>query len=151
MYSARSQSRVSGTELLGALEDMLRLLRRLAPVGDLSPTAASVVGRVLREGPRPLTELAHAEGVSQPAMTQLVTRLERDGLLLRSACETDRRVTLVAPTDAGRDVIAQRRATRAAALQSLLDRLDREDAAAIAAAVPAFARLIDTYRPEDDN
>jgi DNA-binding MarR family transcriptional regulator len=90
-----------------------------------------------------LTELAHAQGVSQPGMTQLVTRMEREGLVRRTANSDDRRGVLVEATDAGLDLLRRRRAERADALQHLLDRLDPQDQAAIAAALPALARLVE--------
>jgi DNA-binding MarR family transcriptional regulator len=50
---------------------------------------------------------------------------------------------LVAVTDAGAELVTRRRAERAAALDDLLGRLDPADQAAIAAALPALARLAD--------
>ena len=127
---------------LGAvLERVSRLVRRLGTTGDLSITAATVIARLTGDGPQRLTELAVGEGLSQPGMTQLVSRLERDGLVRRTASAGDRRGVLVAVTDAGRELIAERRAQRAAALHELLGRLDPADQAAIAAALPALARL----------
>ncbi len=130
-------------DLAGVLERLLRVMRRLATAGDLSLPAASVLARLDREGPRRLTELAGDEGISQPAMTQLVTRLERDGLACRTATPDDRRVVLVGVTDTGRRVVARRRRERADALRTLLDRLDTADRAAIRTALPALTRLTD--------
>jgi DNA-binding MarR family transcriptional regulator len=129
--------------LVTVLEQVTRVIRQLATAGDLSLTAAMVLARLVREGPLRLTELAVSEGLSQPGMTQLVTRMERDGLVRRTASAADRRGVLVAVTDAGRDLIGSRRAERAAALHRLMGRLDAEDQAAIAAALPALARLVE--------
>jgi DNA-binding MarR family transcriptional regulator len=76
-------------------------------------------------------------------MTQLVTRMEREGLVRRTANSDDRRAVLVEATDAGLDLLRRRRAERADALQHMLDRLDPQDRAAIAAALPALARLVE--------
>jgi DNA-binding MarR family transcriptional regulator len=126
------------------LERVTRLVRQLATAGDLSLTAALVVARLAGDGPQRLTELAVGEGLSQPGMTQLVTRLERDGLVRRTASTGDRRGVLVEVTDAGGELVERRRAQRAAALDELLGRLDPGDQAAITAALPALARLADT-------
>src|SRR5258705_11813900 len=67
-----------------AVERLFSLLRHGNPPNDISLTAASTLRRLEREGPWRLTELAAAEGVTQPAMTQLVQRLERDGLCGRA-------------------------------------------------------------------
>jgi DNA-binding MarR family transcriptional regulator len=134
----------NGEASLGAvLERVARLVRRLGIAGDLSLTAATVVARLVGDGPQRLTELAAGEGLSQPGMTQLVSRLERDGLVRRTASAGDRRGVLVAVTDAGAELVTRRRAERAAALDDLLGRLDPADQAAIAAALPALARLAD--------
>jgi hypothetical protein len=51
----------------------------LATRNGLSTTASLLVNRLTREGPARLTALTAAEGISQPAMTQLIQRLERQG------------------------------------------------------------------------
>ncbi|HEV8571173.1 MAG TPA: MarR family transcriptional regulator [Actinoplanes sp.] len=129
--------------LTSVLEQVTRLVRQLATAGELSLTAAMVLARLTRDGPQRLTDLAAGEGLSQPGMTQLIGRLERDGLVRRTASTADRRGVLVAVTGAGRALVERRRAERAAALHELLGRLDAEDQAAIAGALPALARLVE--------
>jgi DNA-binding MarR family transcriptional regulator len=133
----------SGTELAVVLEQLVRLIRQLATAGDLSMAAASALARIVRDGPQRLTELANAEGISQPGMTQLVTRLERDGLVRRTASSGDRRGVLVELTGAGVELVGARRAERAEALEQLLAQLDPADQAAIHTALPALARLVE--------
>jgi DNA-binding MarR family transcriptional regulator len=58
------------------LEQIVRLLRSLNPPGGLSMTAAATLASLERLGPQRLTLLAAREGVTQPAMTQLISRLE---------------------------------------------------------------------------
>jgi DNA-binding MarR family transcriptional regulator len=55
--------------------------RYLIDRDDLSASAALVLNRLYREGPMRLTALAEAEGASQSGMTQLVQRMEHQGLL----------------------------------------------------------------------
>jgi DNA-binding MarR family transcriptional regulator len=76
-------------------------------------------------------------------MSQLVGRLEQDGLVARAVDGDDRRAVLVAISDPGRAVIGVRRAQRAAIFDEALGRLDDGDRAAIAAALPALDRLVD--------
>ncbi|GAX50885.1 MarR family winged helix-turn-helix transcriptional regulator [Streptomyces olivochromogenes] len=132
----------SGEELIVALEQLVRYVRQVSTAGGLSSAASSVLGRLGREGPQRVTELARGEGVSQPGMTQLVTRMERDGLVRRIASTDDRRGVLVEATDAGADVVRERHAERAEALRELMDRLDPQERSAVAIALPALARLI---------
>src|SRR5690606_24735627 len=118
-------------------------VRSLSPPGDISLTTAATLARLDTQGPVRLTELAAAEHVTQPAMTQLVSRLERDGLAERRSHPADGRVVMVHITDAGSALVASRRAARAEQLSSVLARLSEEERRAIAAALPALDRLVD--------
>jgi DNA-binding MarR family transcriptional regulator len=59
-----------------------------------------------------MAELAASAHLTQSALSRLVTRLERDELLERKACEQDRRSLFVALTDAGRQRYADARPTQ---------------------------------------
>jgi DNA-binding MarR family transcriptional regulator len=124
------------------LEQLVRRLRTISAVGGISPSVASALGRLGAEGPLRVTELARAEGVSQPAMTQLVARMEGEGLVVRETPEGDRRSVFVSVTDHGREMLEQRRARRVAFLDGLLRGLGPDDRAAIANALPALERMV---------
>ena len=128
--------------MAAALERLIKLIRSLSPPGDISLTAAATLARLTSDGPMRLTELAAAEHVTQPAMTQLVSRLERGGLAERRGNPDDRRLVMVHVTAAGRKLIAERRAARAERLSALLAQLTPDERTAIAAAVPAINRLV---------
>jgi len=137
----RTSTRNSAVEIVASLDHLFQLLRRLTPADGIGLTAASTLRRLARDGDHRLSELAVAERVTQPAMTQLVSRLERDGLVRRLAHPGDGRVVIVALTDAGRAVLDRRHDARVARLEELLARLTAADRAAIVAALPAFDRL----------
>lgn len=137
-----SQPSLDVARLGAALDRLTRLLRRSSLPGDLSPAAASTLYTLVTTGPARLTALAAAEHVSQPAMTQLVARLEAAGLVARGADPDDGRVVIVSATDAGRDLSLARRAARGEVLATLLGRLPRDQRDAIAAAVPALEGLV---------
>ncbi|WP_229076133.1 MarR family transcriptional regulator [Actinoplanes sp. DH11] len=118
-------------------------LRRITVREPLNLTAASTLARLVREGPQRLSDLHRPEGVTQPAMTQLITRLEREGLAARGSDPSDGRVVLVSVTDDGRAAVERRRAGRAEALSIVLQKLPAEDRVAIAAALPALEHLND--------
>lgn len=130
-------------QLVMSFERLFALLRRLNPQQDLSLTAASTLRTLERCGPHRLSDLAGAEGVTQPAMTQLVSRLERAGLAERHADPADGRVVVVGLTDAGRELLRERREARAGKLAELMAELSDADRAAIMVALPAFDRLAD--------
>ncbi len=129
-------------DLALTVQRLFAALRRLSPPG-ISLSAAATLATLEREGPQRLTELAVREGVTQPAMTQIVTRLERDALAARTADAADRRVVLVEITQGGRDLLRHRRDVRAERVAALLAQLDPADRAAIEAALPALGRLAD--------
>jgi DNA-binding MarR family transcriptional regulator len=129
--------------LATSLERVVSMVRRLAPSEGLSLTAISTLRHLELSGPTRLTELASAQGVTQPAMTQLVTRLERDGLAGRHASDADARVVLVDLTSAGHDLLTHRRELRAVRLTELLEHIPAPDRAAILAATPALTLLAD--------
>ena len=71
----------------------------------------------LNDGPRRITELAALERLAQPTMTQLVQRLECEGLVARERQADDGRVVLVHLTPDGTAALEQFR-TSAGAAQS---------------------------------
>ena len=128
-------------ELTTVLEEVVRLFRHVNPAGGLSLTSAATLASLDREGPARLTELATQQGVSQPAMTQLVTRLQDAGLAERVPDPDDGRVVRVHITETGRTELARRRAARIARLGTLFDRLSADERAALSAALPAIRAL----------
>jgi DNA-binding MarR family transcriptional regulator len=108
---------------------------------DISLTAASTLATLERTGPRRITDLAVVEGITQPAMTSLVTALERVGFAERRADPRDQRAVLVAVTAAGAQYLRYRRRAAAETFARLIDKLPAEEAAALMAAGPALQRL----------
>jgi DNA-binding MarR family transcriptional regulator len=128
-------------DLAAALERLVSMWRRLAVPGELSSTAAFTLARLSRDGPCRLTELAAHEKVSQPAMTQLVSRLESQGLAERCGDPGDARVVNVAVTAQGEELIARRRAARAARFAEFFAMLPAQHQAALANARPSLLLL----------
>jgi DNA-binding MarR family transcriptional regulator len=81
-------------------------VRHLADRTGLSGSAAMLLNRLVHEGPARLTTLACLEGISQPAMTQMIQRLERQGLVQRSSDPDDGRAAVVALAADGRVKLA---------------------------------------------
>jgi DNA-binding MarR family transcriptional regulator len=143
---ANPDTALDGARFTTTLERLFALMRRLSPAQELSLTAASTLRTLDQHGPHRLTDLAAKEGVTQPAMTQLVSRLERDGLAERSTDATDGRVVRVRITAKGRALLSRRREVRAERLADLLAALPADDEARIAAALPALERLTELMR-----
>lgn len=128
-------------EVATGLERTVRLLRSLTPTRGLSFTSAATLSTLERSGPSRLTVLAEREGVTQPAMTQVVARLQESGLVTRTADPDDGRVVLVSVTDAGRDELALRRRARAERLSGMLAQLSQEELRALHDALPVIDTL----------
>jgi DNA-binding MarR family transcriptional regulator len=148
-FPGETMSTETLADLLAAdLAGVFGLFRSLSASG-MSMTAVTTLATIERNGPSRLTVLAAREGVTQPAMTQLISRLEDSGLVRREADPADGRVVLVALTDEGRASLAKRRADRADRLAVVLAQLSAEHRAALAAALPALAALAAVPREED--
>jgi DNA-binding MarR family transcriptional regulator len=131
-----------------ALERLIGLFRSLSPPDGLSLTAAATLATVERSGPCRLTALAASEGVTQPAMTQLVDRMQGMRLLERTQDPADGRVVQVRITDEGRALLARRRAVRAERVAELLRRLSPGEQALLTAALPAMEALANAPRTD---
>lgn len=129
-----------------AVEGFNEVFIRLATLERLSFTTLSVLHTLARRGPARITSLTTTEQVTPSAITQLVTRLERDGLVRRAPDPSDGRATLVHITAAGQEVVAARRADRTARLVPLVDGLTAAERQALAAAVPALRRIAELGR-----
>lgn len=91
-------------------------------------TAQLAVLETVRD-PRTVSALAADLGLSRPAASQLVEKLVRAGLVVRTAEARDRRVRSVALTRRGRGVLTRVSAARAARFAGALDALPRPVAA----------------------
>ncbi|MGI5439722.1 MarR family transcriptional regulator [Streptomyces shenzhenensis] len=79
-----------------------RRLRSVSDADDITLSQASVLARLVKDGPAATSALATAEGVRHQSMAATVEALERLGLVARRPDPTDRRCRLVALTAAGR-------------------------------------------------
>ena len=123
-----------------AVHDLLASFLRLTP-RDMSLTSLSVLSTLNRLGPRRITDLAASEGVAQPSVTALVGSLVQAGYVERRSDPADKRVVMVAITDAGAELVRARRAARVEVFADAVAKLTAEEAATLAAAVPVIERL----------
>jgi DNA-binding MarR family transcriptional regulator len=127
-----------------ALDEVTRFaIRQIATLREISFSAAATLSTLDSSGPCRLTELAGREGISQPSMTTMVSRLQRQGLVERQHDPSDGRIVLVAITGAGQDMLRRRRAGRVAFLSSLMGALDPAEQRALANAAPALRLMTD--------
>ncbi|MCU1473776.1 MarR family transcriptional regulator [Amnibacterium sp.] len=124
-----------------AFEQIVTWLRRSRRASDVSATALSLLDRLDSTGPQRITDLAVHEGITQPAMTALVNRLEEHGWAERASDPADGRATRVVLTEAGHERLVRHRADRTRRIAERLAVLDPGDQRALLAALPALTRL----------
>jgi DNA-binding MarR family transcriptional regulator len=130
-------------------ETVTVLMMRHVPAPDgISLTAGATLGSLQRRGPQRITELAAAQGVTQPSMTQLLRRLEDAGLVSRVPDANDGRVVLVEITDLGQETLRKRWNTRLEHLEKVLESLTAEERATLQRAaedaLPVARKLVNT-------
>lgn len=123
------------------VEQLVQMARTLNRTHKMSRSTSGVLATLDLNGPLRLTALAAREGVTQPAMTQLVSRLQASGLVTREADASDGRVVRIVITETGRTVMHTRRTERINRLGELLSQLSPEQRATIADAMPALLAL----------
>jgi DNA-binding MarR family transcriptional regulator len=110
-------------------ETIGRLVRRLRAEPGPSVGRMAVLGRLDRDGPASISDLAVCERMRPQSMAQTVHELETAGLVSRRPDPNDGRRAFVELTAAGRDLLRTTRAQRetwlAAALESELDAGER--------------------------
>jgi DNA-binding MarR family transcriptional regulator len=101
--------------------------------------AQGAVLSLLRAGPRTVGELARAEGVRPPSMTQIINRMEELGWVARPRGAL--RGSQVEITAAGRQISAEVTGRRIALLEERVDRLPPEEREILRAALPVLDHL----------
>jgi DNA-binding MarR family transcriptional regulator len=125
-------------------ETIGRIIRRLRaepgpPVGQFA-----VLGRLDREGPASISDLAAADRMRPQSMAQTVRDLEEAGLVSRRPDPTDGRRSFVELTPAGLETLQTTRAQREDWLTRTLDReLDAEQRELLRRALTVLRRVAD--------
>ena len=125
---------------------LLRLARELRKETEqlgITARQATLLWLVKRSPGLSLAELAAEEGISAPAMSGHVDRLERAGLLERVRSNDDRRRVGLRLTDDGERIMRSVRARRTTWLAERLRSLESTDLEAVEAAIPALVRLLE--------
>jgi DNA-binding MarR family transcriptional regulator len=125
---------------------LLRLARELRKETEqlgITARQATFLWLVKRSPGLSLAELAAEEGISPPAMSGHVDRLERAGLLARERSSADRRRVGLRLTEEGERLMRRIRARRTTWLADRLRTLEPAELEAVETAVPALLRLVE--------
>ena len=129
-----SRLRLSATRLA-------RRLRQESGAG-LSPSQQSALAVIANHGPLTLGALAEHERVAPPSITKVVSKLESDGLVIRSPDPGDRRVCRVAISPEGAALLEESRRRKTAWLTARISELDPDRQRRLAAALDVLDELI---------
>lgn len=129
-------------ELRPVLLRLARELRKETEQLGITARQATLLWLVRRSPGLALAELAAEEGISPPALSGHVDRLERAGLIERVRSTDDRRRVGLRLTEEGARLLRRVRARRTTWLADRLGILEPTELEAIEAAVPALQRLL---------
>lgn len=129
-------------ELRPVLLKLARQLRRELHELDVTAGQISILGHLSNHEDIGLTELAEHEGVSAPRMSKVIQEMLIAGLVKRHRALDRRRVGLNI-TDRGEAVLRSVRKRRTAWLAARMQALTPDELAALEAAIPHLAKLLD--------
>jgi DNA-binding MarR family transcriptional regulator len=121
-----------------------RLARRLRQESGagLSPSQQSALSVIANQGPLTLGALAEHERVAPPSITKVVSKLEADGLVIRTPDPADRRICRVAVSADGAALLEESRRRKTAWLTERISELDQEGQRRLADALDVLDELI---------
>jgi DNA-binding MarR family transcriptional regulator len=129
------------TELRPVVLRVSRQLRKETEQFGITSRQATLLALVEQSPGLTLRALAESEGISAPALSGHIDRLESAGLLVRLRSDVDRRRVGLELTTAGRRLLRSVRERRTAWLAEQLEALAPDDLRAIEAAVAPLRRL----------
>jgi len=120
-----------------------RLARRLRQESGagLSPSQQSALAVIANHGPLTLGALAEHERVAHPSITKVVSKLECDGLVVRTPDPGDRRVCRVAISPEGSALLEESRRRKTAWLTARISELDPDRQRRLADALDVLDEL----------
>ena len=124
---------------------LLRGLRRVDRLAELTPARLSALSVLVFAGPCTLGRLARTEDVAGPTMTRIVDGLEQAGLARRTTHPDSGRSVLIEATDAGTTLMQAAADRRVRAIVTALQTLPGAAQAAIRSAathLPALAAAV---------
>ncbi len=138
---------LDSVELANRLRPVLlqlsRHLRREAHAEGITGGQASLLAQIRNDPELGIRGLAAREGVSAPAMTGYVDRMQKAGLVVRSPSPDDGRRIRLALTPKGVRALRSVRRRRTAWLAERLQGLSAAELASVDAAIEPLARLLE--------
>ena len=134
----------TATELRVLIAKLRRRLAEQASPGEFTPSQASVLSRLLTDGPATLTALAKAEGMRPQSMSAIVAVLQTDGFVVGRPDPTDGRQTILALSESARETVETTRAIKNDWLfRSIKAKLTSAEQAQLTNSIHLLQRLIE--------
>jgi MarR family transcriptional regulator, transcriptional regulator for hemolysin len=138
-------------ELLNSLGGTIfrQLLWQKASAIDLTYAQSQVLFRLAEHPGSHMGDIAKAFGVTLPAVTHIVDRLEEKGLVTRGDHPADRRVYVLDLTRAGKMLVDELEAIRLRGMERVLDRMSAADRRQVLTGLEALVDAASSV-PEED-
>lgn len=144
MIEFRPEDERAASDLRVALGRIVRRLRQAHRPGELTLSEVSVLARLDRDGPATPGALAVDERVRPQAMGATLAALEQRGLVARMPDPDDGRRVSISMTDAGRQILYDRRSASTRRMtRALAEGLTPEERNRVAEVIPLLERLAD--------
>ena len=133
------------TDLRTVITRLVKKLRKKSVTGQqFSLTERSTLGLLLQHGQLLPSELAAMEKITNQSMSQILNHFLEDGLITRTASETDKRKVIISLTELGRQKITQVMSERDEWLsEAIKETLNAEEKELISKAIGPLTKLVD--------
>ena len=138
-------------ELLNSLGGSIfrQLLWQKSSDLDLTYAQSQVLFRLAEHPGSHMSDVAKAFGVTLPAVTHIVDRLEEKGLVTRGDHPADRRVYVLDLTSAGKALVEELEAIRLKGMERVLARMSADDRRRVLTGLEALVDAADRTAEED--
>ncbi len=116
----------------------VKLWREVFPQ-PLALSQVHLLRLIARNGTHQIGELAQILGLTPPALTKGIDKLEGLGLIVRGPCEGDRRATLLSASAKGRKLVEKYEKLTSARLAPVLDEFSGEELQSLAGMLERFS------------
>ncbi len=138
---AHKNLETGASDLIQAIGLLVRRARAAAASQELSLTESAVMGRLARNGPATIADLARAESMKPQSMGTTIAALEEMGMVVRKPHPTDGRQVNIQLTAKGVAVRNSVRAAKRTWLTQAIARLDKKEQKTLLRAGEIIKRL----------
>jgi DNA-binding MarR family transcriptional regulator len=126
-----------------AISGLYKGLRKtISSMAGCSMTEIETVGHIARHQRIQPTELATLTRVTPQSMSQILTSMEKAGIIRKTPDKEDKRKVYISLSPAGQDLLEQTRYERDAWLKKMIDEtLTKEETDILARAIPILNKL----------